>query len=88
MKCLNGNFYVEVEDNQYRIHPTENIMLRPREEPKNLGTQYQIQNETEIRKNQKVIKSSKDHLVGKNCPKNKQPIIQQRNNSLTFMSHL
>ena len=31
-------------------HPTENIILRLRDEPKSLGTQYQVLNNTQIRK--------------------------------------
>ena len=79
MKYLNGNYYVEVKDHRYKIHPTENIILRLRDEPKSLRTQYQVQNETQIRKNQKVIKNDNNQLVVKNYPKNKnkQPIIQQ-----------
>ena len=42
-----------------------------------MRTQYQIQNETQIRKNQKVIKNDNDQLVVKNYPKNKQPNIQK-----------
>ena len=95
MKYLNGRYYVEVKDHRYKIHPTENIILRLRDEPKSLRTQYQVQNETQIRKNQKVIKNDNDQLVVKNYPKNKnkQPIIQQqlpncpgckRNNWLEF----
>ena len=30
MKYLDGNYYVEVKDHRYRIHPTENIILRKR----------------------------------------------------------
>ena len=78
MKYLNGEYYVEVEDHRYKIHPTENIILRKRDEPKSLRTQYQVQNETLIRRNQKVIKSDNDRLVVKNYPKNKQPIIQKQ----------
>ena len=80
MKYLNGNYYVEVKDHRYKIHPTENIILRLRDEPKSLRTQYQVQNETHIRKNQKVIKNDNDELTVKNYPKNKkkQPIIQQQ----------
>ena len=77
MKYLNGEYYVEVRNHRYKIHPTENIILRKRDPPTNLGTQYQVQNETEIRKNQKVIKND-DQLVVKNYPKSKQPIIQQQ----------
>ena len=77
MKYLDGNFYVEVEDHQYRIHPTENIILRLREEPKALRTEYQVQNETQIGKNQKVIKNDNKQLEVINFPKNKQPIIHQ-----------
>ena len=78
MKYLNGEYYVEVKDHRYKIHPTENIILRKPDPPTSLRTQYRIQNETQIRKNQKVIKNDNDQLVVKNYPKNKQPIIQQQ----------
>ena len=73
MKNLNGEYYVEVKDHRYKIHPTENIILRKRDEPKSLRAQYQVQNETQIRKNQKVIKNDNNELVVKNYPKNKPP---------------
>ena len=78
MKYLDGNYYVEVKDHRYKIHPTENIILRKRDPPTSLRTQYQIQNETKIRRNQKVIKNDNNELVVKNYPKNKQPSIQQQ----------
>ena len=80
MKYLNGNHYVEVKDHRYKIHPTENIILRLRDEPKSLRTQYQVQNETQIRKNEKDIKNDNNQLVVKNYPKNKtkHPIIQKQ----------
>ena len=80
MKYLNGEYYVEVRDHRYKIHPPENIILRKRDEPKSLRTQYQVQNETQIRKNQKVIRNDNDELIVKSYPKNKnkQPIIQQQ----------
>ena len=78
MKYLNGHFYVEGRHHRYKIHPTENIILRKQDPPISLRTQYQVQNETKIRKNQKVIKKDNDELVIKNYPKNKQPIIQQQ----------
>ena len=56
MKYPNGDYYVEVKDHRYKIHPTENIILRKRYPPTSLTTQYQVQNETQTRKNQKVIK--------------------------------
>ena len=94
MKYLNGEYYVEVKDHRYEIHPTENIILRKRDPPVCLRTQNQVQNQTKIRRNQKVVKND-DQLLVKNHPKNKnkQPIIQQqlpncpsckRNNSLEF----
>ena len=77
MKYLDGNYYVEVKDHRYKIHPTDNIILRKRDPPKSLRTQYQVQNETQMRRNQKVVKNSNDELIVKNYPKNKkQPIIQ------------
>ena len=73
MKYLGGNYYVEVKDKRYKNHPTENMILRKREPPQSLKTQYQVQNETQTRKNQKVIKHEIDELVVKIYPKNKQP---------------
>ena len=46
MKYLDGNYCVEVKQHRYKIHPTENIILRKRDPPSSLGTQYQVQNET------------------------------------------
>ena len=95
MKYLIGRHYLEVKDYRYKIHPTEKIISRLRDPPTSLRTQYQVQNETQIRKNQKVIKNDNDQLVVTNYPKNKnkQPIVQQqlpncpsceRNNWLEF----
>ena len=80
MKYLNGEYYLEVKDHPYKIHPTENIKLCKRDEPKSLRTQYQVQNEIQIRKNQKVIENDNNQLVVKNYPKNKKkhPIIQKQ----------
>ena len=79
-KYLNGGYYVEVKDRRYKIHPNENIILRKRDEPKSLRNQYQVQNETQIRRNQKLIKNDNDQFVVKNFAKNnKQPIHQQPN---------
>ena len=96
MKYLIGENYVEVKGHRYKIHPTENNILRKRNLPTALRTQNQVQNETQIRKkNQKVIKKDNDDFIVENYPKNKnkQPIIQQqlpkspsckRNNWLDF----
>ena len=82
MKYLNGEYYVEVKDHRYKIHPTENNILRKRDPPISLRTQYQVQNESRIRRNQKVIKTDNDELLVKNYPKNKQLINQQRESKL------
>ena len=85
MKYLNGKYYVEVKDKGYNIHPTENNILGFREEPKSLGTQNHVQNDTQTRKNQRVIKINNNELVVKNYTKNKkQPIIQQ--SRINFLS--
>ena len=55
MKYLNGQYYVEVKDHRYRNRPIGNKILRKRDPPQSLRTQYQVQNETQIRKNQKKI---------------------------------
>ena len=78
MKYLDGQYYVEVKDHRYKIHPTENIILRKRDPPTSLRTQYQVQKQTKIRSNQKVIKNDDNQLIVKNYPKNKQPIIQEQ----------
>ena len=62
MKFLNSKNYVEVKDQRYRIHPTENIILRKRDPPKSFRSQCQVQNEIqifkEIRKSSKPIKKN------------------------------
>ena len=58
MKLLNRQYYVEVKDHQYRIHPTENIISRLRDPAQSLRTQYQVQNETQILKNQRVVENN------------------------------
>ena len=55
MKFLNGQYYVEVKDHRDRIHPTAHKFLQKRDPPTSLRNQYQVQNETLIRKNQKVV---------------------------------
>ena len=77
MNFLSGQYYAEVKDHRYLIHPTENIILRKRDQPLSLGTQYQVQNETQIRKNQKVFKNGNDELAVRNYSKNKQLNNQQ-----------
>ena len=65
MKYLNGEYNVEVKDHRYKIHPTENIILRKRDPPTSLRIQYHVQNQIKIRRNQKVIKKDNDHLIVK-----------------------
>ena len=90
MKYLDGNYYVEVK---YHRNRSSNIILRKRDPPSSRRTQYQVQNETQIRRNQKVIKNDNNQLIVKIYPKNKQPNIQKqvqncprckRNNWLKF----
>ena len=77
MKHLNGSYYVEVKDKRYLIHPTEKKILGLRDPPNTLRTQYKVQKDTQIEKNQKVIKNENDELIVKNYPKKKQASIQQ-----------
>ena len=72
MNFLNGEYYVEVKDRRYKIHPTENIILRKRDQPESVRTECQVQNGTQIRRNQKVIKNNNDELIVENYPKIKQ----------------
>ena len=73
---MDGQYYVEVKDHPYRIHPTENLIIRKRKSPKCLRTQYQGKNETETRKNQTVVQIN-GILEVKNYPEKKQTIQQQ-----------
>ena len=50
MKFLCDQFYVEVKDNRYIIHPTSKIISRKRDPPQSLKTQHQVRNGTQIRK--------------------------------------
>ena len=69
MKYLDGNNYVEVKDHRYKIHPTEKKILRKRDQPKSLTTQYQVKNNTKIHTNQKLFRNYDNQLIVKNCPK-------------------
>ena len=77
MKNLSGEYDVEVKDRRYKIHPTENNILRKRDPPTSLRTQYQVQNETQIRRNQKVVENN-GKLEVKNYLKNNQ-LFNNRN---------
>ena len=78
---IDGSYYVEVKDHRYIVHQTEKIILRENNLPTSSRTQYQVQNETRIWKNQKVIKNDNGELEVENYPKNEKPLIQnqQRN---------
>ena len=78
MKYLKSRFNVEIKDHRYRIHPTENVFSSEQDPPKSYRTQYHVQNETQIRKNEKVFKIINDELVVKNYFKKKQQIKFQR----------
>ena len=69
MEYLNNNYYLEVRDKRYKTHPTENIILGEREEPKALR-KHQVINETQKRR-KKVIKNQNDELEVKLYPKKK-----------------
>ena len=73
MKYINRGFYVEVKDKRYNIHATESIILRKRDPPLSLRTQYQVQSKTQLRKNQQVIGNDNNQSEVKTYPKNQQP---------------
>ena len=79
MKYFDGKYYVEVRDHRYTIHPTENIILRKRDPPNSLRTQYQVQNETQIRKNQNVIKNDNDESIVRKFPKINNQLFNNKN---------
>ena len=77
MKFFNGRYYVEVKDPRYRIYSAKNVKLGIRDDPKSLRTQNQDRNDTQIRKNQKVLGKNNNDLEVKIYPKNKKQTIQQ-----------
>ena len=58
MNYLNGNFYEDIKDNRCFIHRSENFVLQKRNPPLSLGTQYQFQNNIQIKKKQKVVENN------------------------------
>ena len=77
MNFHNGEYYVEVKDHRYRIHPTEIIVLRKQDPPHSLRTQYQVQNEIQISRNLKVVEKN-GKIEVKNYPKKKKQLIKQQ----------
>ena len=74
IKLPNGQFYLEVKDKRYISHPTENNILRKRDPPLSLRTQYQVQYNTLIKKGQKVVENTGRFEVDKYLKKKKQLI--------------
>ena len=68
MNNPNGINYVEVKDISYKTHPTENIIIRGRYPRKSPRTHYEVQKNTQKRKNQKVIGKDNDEIVVKIYP--------------------
>ena len=66
-------FFVEVKDQRYSIRPTGNIELRKSDPAKPSRTDYQVQKEIEIRKNQKVIKKDNGDLIYENYLEKQKP---------------
>ena len=82
MKFPNGNYYVEVNDKRFLIHPTENNILRQRN-PQPVGTQNQVQTNTQIKKNQKIFKNDNDELIVKSIVKRNNPLFN--NEKLVYL---
>ena len=78
MNLFFERLFEEVEDERYKIHPFENVISRERDPPKAIKTLYQVENETQSNKNQKVIKNKNDELEVKKNPKNKKLLFQQQ----------
>ena len=61
------SFFEDVKDKRYVIHPIESIVLKEREPPESLRNQYQVKNETQMRKNQKIVRNGNNELEVKLC---------------------
>ena len=55
MRKFNGRYYAEVKNIRYLIHPDQKLVLGLREEPKPQILQYQVQYNTQIKSNRKVL---------------------------------
>ena len=62
-----------IKDKRYSIHPIYDIILRGRDVPKSLRTQYQVINESKLRKKPKSFKSDNDKLELERYPKKSKP---------------
>ena len=68
MNNLNVINSVEVKDMNYNTNPTENIVIGGRSPRKSPRTHYEVQKNTQKRRNQKVIGKDNDEIVGKIYP--------------------
>ena len=68
MKFLNGKYYVEVKDERYLFHPSENSILRLLNEPKSSKHKMKFEIILKLVKDQKVIKNEKSELKVNNYP--------------------
>ena len=62
MKIPKQEFYVKVKDHRYKNHPSENNVLQKPDPLKSVRTQNQVQNDTQISKNQKAIENNNNEL--------------------------
>ena len=84
MKHLNVRYYTEGNDKRYNIHASESNILPERKPPQYLRTQYQGQNDTKIRRKQKIIKIDNNELEVESYPKKEKPIIEKGKINLSF----
>ena len=77
LSALNEISEILCTGKRYIIHPTETISLKERKETKSLRTQYQVINETERKRNNKVIKDEYGQLQVKPYTKTKNKIIEK-----------
>ena len=77
MNYLSGEYYVEKKITDLKIILLKGIFLRKLGPPKSPRTQYQVQNDTQLRRSQKVNWNNNKELEVKNYPKNIQPVVQQ-----------
>ena len=77
MDYLDGKIFVEIEGKRHTIHSTDKNFLGIRKRPNFLRTKYQVQNETKIRKNQKVAQNIRRKKVKRYPKRNNNPIFEK-----------
>ena len=72
------NIMMKQKINDMLFIQLKKMILRKKDPPQSLRTQYQVQNETQIRRNQEVIKNNNDELTANNYHKKNNQLFKNK----------